>query len=586
VSAPIAVHFLAVAGSLMRRPDSIAPGETVTETMMIGWATSRAAARALASTVSTDSLEPRALALERTWTVRLDALTVHTPEPAIDVLVNRWLLYQVISARLFGRVGFYQAGGAYGFRDQLQDVMALVHADPALYREHLLRAAAHQFEEGDVQHWWHPPGNRGVRTRCSDDRLFLPYAVAHYVETTGDTAVLDAPVTYFKAPPLDASEHDRYFAPDTGASASLFDHCVRAINASLTLGAHDLPLIGDGDWNDGMNEVGAAGRGESVWLGWFLIATIDAFAPIAISRARASVVQRWRSVSARIARGLERHGWDGEWYRRAFFDDGTALGTAGASNCRIDSLAQSWAVFAGGVTARSRIGMQSAARLLPEPVSGVIRLLHPPFRDASPWPGYIAGYPAGVRENGAQYTHAAVWFAWAMLELDADHGYALLQAINPVVRTATPAGAQQYGGEPYVVAADVYSEPPYRGRAGWTWYTGSASWLYRAYVEGLLGLRRVPTGLVVRPRIPSHWPGFEATVRVQSTLINLRVTRGEHAALIVDGEHVDIDTVIGMNTSTGIRDAHRVIGRDEAGTESASAVKQTSSSTEPPGAPE
>ncbi len=571
------------AAVLFERLVTIAPGAAVQEIMMIGWAEGLSAAHAMVRAAPTQSLDARVVAVQQLWDGRLDALTVRTPEPAIDLLVNRWLIYQVLSARLFGRAGFYQAGGAYGFRDQLQDVMALVVAAPELYREHLLRAAARQFEEGDVQHWWHPPAGRGVRTRCSDDRLFLPYAVAHYVKTTGDVAVLDTLVPYLAAPVLGEDEDDRYFAPDEGASATLFDHCVRAIETSLALGAHDLPLIGSGDWNDGMNEVGAAGRGESVWLGWFVIATIDSFALIAEQRHRTSVVRRWRATSARIRKGLDRHGWDGAWYRRAFFDDGTALGTAAATMCRIDSLAQSWAVLAGGVNERSRMAMESAARILPEPASGVIRLLTPPFHDPPQWPGYIAGYPPGVRENGAQYTHAAVWLAWAMLELDPDRGFDLLQAINPVLRTASSAGAMKYGGEAYVLAADVYSEPPHAGRAGWTWYTGAAGWLYRAYVEGLLGLRRVPGGLQVVPRLPTHWPGFEATVRIEETTFNIRVTRGTAHALIVDGDSRGPEEAIPTGPGRTIRSVHRVIGPHVLGTVDASVFRDTAANAPYPG---
>ncbi len=564
------------AAALFERLVTIAPGAAVQEIMMIGWAEGRDTAHAMVQAAPIPALDARLAAVQRQWDERLGALTVRTPEPAIDLLVNRWLLYQVVSARVFGRVGFHQAGGAYGFRDQLQDVMSLAVADPALYRQHLLRAASRQFEEGDVQHWWHPPSGRGVRTHCSDDRLFLPYAAAHYVSTTGDTAVLDALVPYLAAPLLSEGEGDRYFAPEPGASASLFDHCVRAIDASLALGVHDLPLIGTGDWNDGMNEVGVGGRGESVWLGWFLIATIDTFAPIAERRGRTGVARKWREMSTRIRHGLERHGWDGAWYRRAFFDDGTALGTAAATMCRIDSLAQSWAVLAGGVNERSRMAMDSAVRILPEPASGAIRLLNPPFRDPPQWPGYIAGYPPGVRENGAQYTHAAIWLAWAMLEIDPDRGLDLLQAINPVLRTASSAGATKYGGEPYVLAADVYSEPPHAGRAGWTWYTGAAGWLYRAYVEGLLGLRRVPGGLAVAPRLPSHWPGFAATIRIDETTFNVRVTRGSKQGLIVDGNSLSPESVIPAGPGRTIREVHRVIGSPVPGT-----VDATVSSDQP-----
>ena len=479
---------------------------------LLGEAASGAEALTLAERYRAADLDAVLSNVSKFWDQTLGTVQVRTPDRAMDILLNRWLLYQTLACRLWARAGFYQASGAYGFRDQLQDGMALCLSMPELTRQHLLRAAARQFTEGDVQHWWLPSSGKGIRTRVSDDLLWLPYAAAQYVTVTGDLTVLEEQIPFLDGMTLAPNEQDAFFQPmSTNATSTFFEHCARCLDRSLALGRHGLPLIGGGDWNDGLNRVGAGGQGESIWLGWFLYATIANFVAFADQRGQHDRAVAWRQHATSLRDALEREGWDGGWYRRGYFDDGTPLGSASSNECRIDSIAQSWGVISGAADpARAASAMASVDQNLILCDEGLALLFTPPFDQTTLDPGYIKGYPPGIRENGGQYTHAAIWSVQALAKLgNGDKAAELLSLLNPINHARTYATAQRYKLEPYVVCADIYSVPPHVGRGGWAWYTGSAGWMYRAGLESILGFYVEGTTLRLDPCVPQTWQDFE-----------------------------------------------------------------------------
>lgn len=535
--------------------------EEITCHFVLGAAADRKSAKRLCRKyLHASTAENAWLQVHNYWEELLGTITVSTPEPAMDLLLNRWLLYQSVSSRIFARTGFYQSSGAIGFRDQLQDVLALLMVKPELARAQILEAAKRQFDSGDVLHWWHPPSGKGVRTRCSDDLLWLPYVTGEYVDVTGDTQILAESIPFLTAAALEPGEDDRYGEYRAGVeSASLLEHCHRAIQKGLTTGPNGLPLIGSGDWNDAMNRVGVEGRGESVWLAWFAcVAAKRYFELCQCSGAtrRDNTIEKWIDA---VQESIQLKAWDGAWYRRAFYDDGTPIGSAEQSECKIDSISQSWAILSQSPHGdRAKQALESALKFLVNEEDRIISLLTPPFDIEAHGPGYIMGYPPGVRENGGQYTHAAVWLAWALAQQgDGDRAEWLFRLLNPVLRSREKAKVDLYRVEPYVLAADIYSSTQHRGRGGWTWYTGSASWLWRFGIEGLLGLRRSGDELIFDPCIPGKWPGFKAQIKTKAGLIQVEVRnplarcRGVHALetgdRMINSNRVTLDAVAGQH---------------------------------------
>jgi cyclic beta-1,2-glucan synthetase len=558
---------------------TIAPGETAEWSFVLGQAPSRKEARRVADRLR----EPEAVAtalldVRDYWRHTLSGVQVETPSPALDVIVNGWLNYQNLSCRLWARSGFYQSGGALGFRDQLQDAAALVYVDPHLTRQQILTHAANQFVEGDVLHWWHPIANRGLRTRFSDDLAWLPYVTLFYVNATGDHALLDEQAGFVTSRHLGLGEDEALVDPvASGTAANVYEHCVLALDRALTEGSHGLPLIGTGDWNDGFNRVGRLGRGESVWLGFFLYTILEEMIPVCERRGDTARAEGYRHRRKTLGTALNDGGWDGEWYRRAWYDDGAPLGSRESDECRIDALAQAWAVLSGAAPPdRADKALDAMERLLVDEPAGLIRLLTPPFDRTPHDPGYIKGYLPGIRENGGQYTHAALWAVRALAEAGRnDRAAHLLNLLNPVLHGDTAEHIATYKVEPYVVAADVYGVEPHIGRGGWTWYTGSAGWMYRVALESVLGMTLVDgKTLVLRPCIPASWPGYTLRYRLpdQKSWYDIRVTRVDgptsvraagldarvaddtvHLPLIRDGQEHRIEISLGADLAPRYR---------------------------------
>jgi len=533
----------------------LAPGGELETHFILGQSSNRDEALQLVARFrSTEAVAEAWKGVHAFWDSILGAVRVKTPEPAMDLMLNRWLLYQSLSSRVFGRTGFYQSSGAFGYRDQLQDVLALFHAAPSIARAHILEAAKHQFEEGDVLHWWHPPSGRGVRTRCSDDLAWLPFVTSEYVAATGDSAILDESVPFLEGELLRPDEHDRYAQYQTATkSAPLFEHCRRALERAVTKGTHGLPLMGDGDWNDGMSRVGAEGRGESVWLGWFLCAAMDRFAALSARRSDSVAASHWSTRAEALRTTIKAVAWDGDWYLRAFHDDGSRVGSAKSRECRIDSIAQSWAVLSNrdGDTpdARTLAAVRAADEQLVRETDRLVLLFWPPFDSTLHDPGYVRAYPPGVRENGGQYTHAATWLGLAHAALgNGERAAHIFRLLNPALRVHSAEDAERYRVEPYALAGDIYSCAPWVGRGGWTWYTGAAAWMWRLGVDAILGLRKQEGQLCMDPCIPPSWDGFEAWVRLGKRDIHIVIENPDHVAtgvarMTLDGALLDSNLI-------------------------------------------
>ena len=516
--------------SVLQTKVTIKPGETAELLMLMGAGANTQDAQSLITRYREIGAAAVLKTVEKFWSETLGQVQVKTPDRSFDIMMNGWLLYQTIACRMWARSGFYQASGAFGFRDQLQDSMALLNAKPELARGHILKAAARQFVQGDFQHWWLPSTGAGVRTRISDDTVWLASCVQRYVKVTGDSDILDELVHFIEGQSLMPGEHDAFFMPTvTDDTATLYEHCARALDRSLASGSHGLPLMGTGDWNDGMNRVGEAGQGESVWLGWFLFSTLQSFILIAEARGDQPRMHVWREAARSVQMALEEHGWDGKWYRRGYYDDGTPLGSAASDECKIDSIAQSWAVISGGANAeRAASAMEESYTQLVKQADGLVQLFTPPFDKSAQEPGYIKAYPPGIRENGGQYTHGAIWSIFAHADLkQPERALELFSLLNPLNHARDEASARNYRVEPYAVAADVYSMPPHVGRGGWTWYTGSAGWMHRAGLEAILGFTREGTKLRIKPCVPLKWDEFEVYIQHGATRYDFKLSRAE-----------------------------------------------------------
>jgi cellobiose phosphorylase len=485
--------------------------------------------------------------VKETWRKKLKQIQVNTPEKTMNILLNGWLQYQVLSCRIWARSGFYQAGGAFGFRDQLQDVMAVVYSMPDITKKQILLHCRHQFLEGDVQHWWHDQKLNGIRTRYSDDLLWLPYVTCDYINATGDYELLSLREPYLKSALLGENEHERYEIPTVAEeTGTVYEHCIRAIEQGLRFGPRGIPLMGGGDWNDGMNLIGVNGKGESVWLGWFLYSVLLRMVPVCIYMGDGERAENYRQQADKIIEALEREAWDGSWYRRAYFDDGTPLGSIQNDEGKIDSLAQSWAAITQAARAsRVEEAMSALEKYLIDRKNGLIKLLTPPFYDSELNPGYIKGYLPGVRENGGQYTHAATWVIYAFSKLgNGEQAWELFNMINPINHSRTDMERMTYKVEPYVMAADVYAVYPNEGRGGWTWYTGAAGWMYRIGIEHILGLRKQGSYLTIDPCIPKKLNEYSVNYTFGSSVYEITVRNQSHqnrevTSIVLDGKSIE-----------------------------------------------